>query len=354
MNGSLDDDIYSIEKLLPAPPKPPKQPKKVVHQSQSCPPLERSTSQQESDSNHHQKRESLHGRGKKVASRLQSSPPTATNVTSSDNGAGHNGRPSLTGIEESFCTVTLNPCSSDVAMRGLQSATSISLLHGLLLISIIITSLAAFVCSKLRDPCEDFFLAPNYDCSPIFGVIFSVFYVLSCLYAFTVYFLHLIGKCDYISWSARRKVAIEIVCTVLMLLLLITSGILLLTRTMALHSGTLITSVVFATVVIVLYALRIGLLTREMKMLWVRPGDGHSRNGSRKDSLQDASFRSRGLKSSLRTSESGSVRSSVPSQVTLSQSSRGMGSFTKKSVSYAKGNEGSSVELEDDVFIETR
>lgn len=369
-----DEDIYSIENLIPPPPKPPKQSKKMAsNNNKKTLPSERSSSQtSEHHHQHHktqqpgkvlttqQEPQKAANKGRNTAiTRLQSSPlPTKSpNSSSSQSQFGHSIRSLPSSIERaSFCAVNFNRCSSEIEMQGLESATSSSLIHGTILIAIMLSSLAAFVCSKLKDPCEDYFLAPSFDCSLFFSLFFSIINILSCLYAFTVYFLHLVGQCDYLTWSARRKVSLEILCTFMVIFVLAASVLLLLTQTTAKHSAISVISAIFAFGSIVLYCVRNLLLFREMKMLWSQGGPANSRGSSqlvkREQSLQGPFQRQSTTKSSLRASESGSVRASIPTHVAFSQQTRPK--EINQSTSFARENQASGPGLEEGVSIETR
>uniref|UniRef100_T1KFU2 MARVEL domain-containing protein n=1 Tax=Tetranychus urticae TaxID=32264 RepID=T1KFU2_TETUR len=309
----MDDDIYSLERLRPAPPKPPKSTNVKTTSSikernnkssigvdsmvstspvGATPPvgatvsshrqlaslqsltgsvltqqssstssqqllLERSLSLQETPS------QGLVNGKKQVTSRLQSNP-----ITDSEN------RLATLLERDSFGPRALNDSatvSSSIEMGGLISATSSSLLHGIILLLIMLASLAAFVASKLADPCEDFYLSDNLECSTLTAICFSAVNILSCLYTFTIYFLHLIGQCDYISWSARRKVAAEIICTLGMISALVASIFALYTKTIALQNLVCVVASAFSIITILLYVLRSGLLLREIRMLWSKP-----------------------------------------------------------------------------------
>lgn len=101
-------------------------------------------------------------------------------------------------------------------MKSLESTTSSSLLHGIILICIMISSLISFVLSLLTDICEEAYII---NCSSNALVAYSLASMTSCLFCFVIYFLHLIGQCDYVSWSAKRKILAEITGTCFVLIL---------------------------------------------------------------------------------------------------------------------------------------
>ena len=101
-------------------------------------------------------------------------------------------------------------------MRGLESSTSNSIFHGIILILIMTTSLASFIGSLMYDFCE-----VPFNCNHSIHIFFTVTSILSCTFCFLVYFLHLIGQCDYTTWLAKRKVTIEILFTMIMFILVI-------------------------------------------------------------------------------------------------------------------------------------
>lgn len=83
----------------------------------------------------------------------------------------------------------------EIEVQGIESATSSSTFHGVILIGIMISFLAAFICSQLTGPCDDVFFEPN-ELNYCTGVshYFSIINILSVIYAFVIYFLHLIGQ----------------------------------------------------------------------------------------------------------------------------------------------------------------
>ncbi|RWS01068.1 hypothetical protein B4U79_02708, partial [Dinothrombium tinctorium] len=166
--------------------------------------------------------------------------------------------------------------ANDVTIQGLESATSSSPLHGVILIGIMLCSLAAFICSKLRDPCEDAFVISTKNCSMAVALYFSVVNISSCLYSFIIYFLHLVGQCDYISWSAKRKVALEIVVTFIIMFILFTALVLLLHSTVAIYYPITLVGSAFSGLAILCYGLRILLLLRETRMLNDKPPEHQS------------------------------------------------------------------------------
>lgn len=347
-------DVFSIENLIPPPPKPPKTSIKMAsNNNKNSFPSMRSSSlhsnttsdqvyrhkassseqnvlvtssspQQQEPPKQCQKQVLLNKTRNKTITRLQSSPLP---LQSSPSQFGHSIRSLPSSIERaSFCAVNLNRCSSELEMQAFESATSGSLIHGIILIAIMLSSLAAFVCSKLKDACEDYYLAPNYDCSQFFSVFFSIINIFSCLYAFTIYFLHLIGQCDYLTLSARRNVTIEILCTFMVIFILIASDLLFLTQTMAIHIPITIIGSIFTFLAIFFYFVRTFLLIREIKMLWSQqkphiPLSPTNTVIKEPISPQD-SFHRRSTAKSSKESESGSIRASVPVPVSFSHQTR--------------------------------
>lgn len=97
---------------------------------------------------------------------------------------------------------------------SLESTTSSSILHGIVLICIMVSSLISFALSLLSEVCDDHF---NVNCSTNSLYLYSLASMTSCLFCFVIYFLHLIGHCDYGSLCAKRKIIAEIVATLLIL-----------------------------------------------------------------------------------------------------------------------------------------
>ena len=195
--------------------------------------------------------------------------PIATNSTLSKK---LSTQASLTYSTQSFKSAYLAPFQSEnyFELNGIESVTSSSCLHGFILIAVILLSITAFVLSKFRDACEDYFYhrAHCYQTSQWF---FSSMLLIISLYAFIVYFLHLIGQCDYLNLMAKRKVFTEILVTCLIIFCLLLSSILLIVTTVAMYNYINTVSVVIALVVCILYKIRIYLLYREYRMLNDKP-----------------------------------------------------------------------------------
>lgn len=109
-----------------------------------------------------------------------------------------------------------------------ESTTSHSIIHGIILVTIMIASLGAFVFSKLKRPCDGVVKDSTKDCPFLVVLFYSIINILSCLTSFTIYFLHLIGQCDC---SIKRKLAVEISVIIVVVASLSTSIILLIIRT---------------------------------------------------------------------------------------------------------------------------
>lgn len=185
-----------------------------------------------------------------------------------------NTRTSLNYSMASFKSNYLAPFSSpEIELNGVESVTSSSYLHGFILIAIILLSITAFVLSKLQDACEDFFFSNHSTCYPTAQWFFSSMLLVTSLFAFIVYFLHLIGQCDYLNLMAKRKVFSEILVTCLVIFCLLLSSLTLILSTVAIFNWINTVSLIIAFVVCVLYKVRIYLLFREYRMLNDKPVD---------------------------------------------------------------------------------
>lgn len=157
----------------------------------------------------------------------------------------------------------------DSLMKGLESTTSSSILHGFNMILIMLSSLGAFICSLVQDACDESFAAIR--CSVLVAAAFPLVNVCSCITFFVMYFLHLVGQCDYLSWSARRKVSMELMGTLCVLLSVVTVTILVYLTTLAWNQETTRYGIVFAVVSVLCILVRILLLAREIPMLLSKP-----------------------------------------------------------------------------------
>lgn len=184
-------------------------------------------------------------------------------------------RASLNYSMQSFKSNYLAPFAPEIELNGVESVTSSSYLHGFILIAIILLSITAFVLSKLQDACEDFFFnsANHSTCYPTSQFLFSSMLLFTSLFAFIVYFLHLVGQCDYLNLMAKRKVFTEILVTCLVIFCLLLSSLTLILTTVAIFNWINTVSLIIAFVVCVLYKVRIYLLFREYRMLADKPVD---------------------------------------------------------------------------------
>lgn len=161
---------------------------------------------------------------------------------------------------------------NSLELNGVESVTSSSYLHGFILISIILLSIIAFVLSKFQDACEEFYLHLNANtCYTTSQFFFSFMLLFTSLFAFIVYFLHLIGQCDYLNLMAKRKVFTEILVTCLVIFCLLLSSLIVILTTVALFHWISTSSLIIAFIVCILYKIRIYLLFREYRMLNDKP-----------------------------------------------------------------------------------
>lgn len=167
-------------------------------------------------------------------------------------------------------SISSNVLPSDVEHNSDESTTSSSLFHGIILVSIMLSSLVAFICSKIKRPnCDNdtnnMTVDNNTDDCPMAVVLyFSVITIISCLISFITYFLHLIGQCD-VSWLAKRKFAIEIIIISAVTLLLIIANSLMISQTKVLDDYIGILSIVCSFASIIGYGIRMTKLCSECK-----------------------------------------------------------------------------------------
>lgn len=142
-----------------------------------------------------------------------------------------------------------------------DSYTSKSFIHGVILVTIMITSLVAFICSKVRR-CSFYVDIQNYEnCSKYF-LFYSIMTITSCLVTFLIYFLHLIAQCDIMCIN-KRKYALEILVISIVAVLLSISSICYMTYTDIFTETFTLTSFIFTSISIILYFVRIFFLFYE-------------------------------------------------------------------------------------------
>ena len=156
--------------------------------------------------------------------------------------------------------------SRDVQLSSMESSTSSSVFHGIILVSIMLSSLIAFVCSKIRRPCDHSSYMSDQNCPLSVVLFYSVITIISCLISFVIYFLHLVGQCD-LQWIVRKKVTIEMVIISIIVLLLITANTFMVIRTRIWRSDNWfgITSIMCSSFSIIGYTIRIAILCNECK-----------------------------------------------------------------------------------------
>ena len=219
-----------------------------------------------------------------------------------------------------------------------------------------LSSLIAFVCSKIRRPCDHF--DPNayeHSCQMPVLLFFSVTTIISCLISFVIYFLHLIGQCD-VKWIVNKKVTIEMVTISVIVTLLIVSSILMLSKTKVLDYSIGIMSIICSSLSVIGYAIRITKLFSEAKKCAKR-GD-QSLEEPQIDETALTVMKER-LKSRLNADSSKSWELSANSTENLGTALRVV-SYVKrkksldsnpKSVSHTNDPNGFDLDIDDDVFI---
>jgi len=145
----------------------------------------------------------------------------------------------------------------------IESSTSRSFVQGLILVSIMVASLIAFISCKVR-PCSSTYIEDsNYeDCLKYFH-FYSIMTISSCLVTFLIYFLHLIAQCDILCLR-RKKYEFEIITIVVICCLFMFSSISYLARTNIFADSFTLASLILSAISISLYLLRIMVLTFEM------------------------------------------------------------------------------------------
>ncbi|XP_075585513.1 uncharacterized protein LOC124492481 [Dermatophagoides farinae] len=113
--------------------------------------------------------------------------------------------------------------------EDIETSTSRSIVHGLILVTIMITSLVAFVCSKVRR-CSNFVNLYDYEYCSKYFLFYSSMTIISCLATFIIYFLHLISQCDFLCLS-KKKYEFEIMFISIISCLLVLSSICYMTHT---------------------------------------------------------------------------------------------------------------------------
>jgi len=147
-----------------------------------------------------------------------------------------------------------------------ESSTSSSKVQGIVLITIVFSSLIAFLFAITSDSCQDKYLKETpsgTDCSTTAGILYIICNILLCLLCFVIYFLHLIGQCDYIGLSRKRKIICEIVVICILCVLFVTAIYYVVVDTLAIYTNAYISSIVFAIIALCSSVCRIFILTRE-------------------------------------------------------------------------------------------
>lgn len=201
----------------------------------------------------------------------------------------------------------------------LETNTSKSLVHGLILVTIMITSLIAFICSKVRRCSHQVDIYNFEDCSKYF-LFYSIMTIVSCLITFTIYFLHLIAQCDILCLT-KRKYGLEIFLITLVASLLAFSTICYMLHTDIFTETFTLTSFIFTSISILLYVVRIVFLfgekiskqrkKRQMNRSF-RPNQANLENGTTSSPARVISYvRNSQRKKTLSTSASDEIEDEV-------------------------------------------
>lgn len=161
---------------------------------------------------------------------------------------------------------------SDSEFKQQVSSTSSSPTQGVLMVILVLSSLAGFVCCVIEPVCKDEFLYLNEipsksSCSAIVSILLPIACISMCLFSFVTHFLHLIGQCDYIGLSPLRKLVVEIVITLMLSLNLLTMVALSGFYTIALRKLTTQFGLIFSVVSVACGAIRVVNLIAELKKL---------------------------------------------------------------------------------------
>lgn len=227
------------------------------------------------------------------------------------------------------------------------SSTSHSVFHGCVLVLIMITSLISFICTKIKHPCE--YSIYFKDCALFSLLFYSIIMITSCLTAFVIYFLHLIGQCD-VSWWGKRKIVFEVVIIAIVIALISASIGLTLINTNVVEHVPGIIGLIAATVSLLSYVARFTLILHEnfvitkcikqqqLKKLQESFSDKRqSRNSTRNGSLPKGQF------------ENGMIVVSYKRQSSLTNDSHPLPKPAR--LISIDESEMESVNLDDDVFV---
>lgn len=145
----------------------------------------------------------------------------------------------------------------------LETTTSRSWVHGCILGAIMITSLVAFITSKLRPVCSTYSDLGSYELCTRHFTYYSAMAVASSVVAFAVYFLHLISQCDLLCLR-RKKYEVEIVTLTAVGALLLLSSLTYLAHTDIFAEWHTLASLLLSAASVLLYLLRVSILSYEM------------------------------------------------------------------------------------------
>lgn len=250
--------------------------------------------------------------------------------------------------------------SRDLEMNEIESSTSTSPFHGIILVSIMLSSLIAFVCLKVQRPCDGL----QEDCQMSVALFFSVITIISCLISFIIYFLHLIGQCDA-QWIVNKKFTIEIVFISAIVLLLITSTALMVMKTRVCDHWEGIVSLFCSSISIIGYTIRMTKLWNECKSFAKRDINGSNENNSNDSKIDETAltvmkekFKNKLNGDSAKSWELGervrnSTHNNCGSALRVVSYVKRKKSFDSnpKSFSQNKNSNTFDIDLEDDVFI---
>lgn len=149
-----------------------------------------------------------------------------------------------------------------------------SILFGVLLVTIMLTSLISFVASKVRR-CTHFTDVAGYENCLRYFHFYSIMSIVSCSTTFIIYFLHLISQCDLMCFATHR-VEYELAAISLIGSLLAASNAIYFSQTGALIESFSLASFILTDIAIFLYLIRAVMLiqtlfaNRKKRRLWRR------------------------------------------------------------------------------------
>lgn len=111
----------------------------------------------------------------------------------------------------------LSLTATDSVLDETESKTSSSIFQSLIIVVIIMSCLVASICTMVQDLCDESLKWTLKDCSQVLSYTFPLINITVCVTEFGLFFLHMIGYCNSITWNNKSKLLWETLLNTILL-----------------------------------------------------------------------------------------------------------------------------------------